>query len=708
MTAISQEKIKSAYKAVVIIEKASPEVLQDFLKRSHVDCPENLVELHKGKDYEKTLLSILQKADLGVLEHLRNVAVIAQNSPALPLASLWAYRERYDLTLPDTMGYDRPMDAVLWMAAHYPERFKTFVATQRYHFQGKRTRTDRVDIAEESTLAPDVLYDNARKYLLEIIKDCAKGNVTYSEESLIFESYGDELVASLLTGEPYISDEVNEAGEEVYRNINKPAPITVVIRPNKALLVFAPNKPLQGTLAQAIGEKVFGLTNVAKKPERSQAFDVQKIFSDIMMHGTLSLQRPPSHPSWPELLGLHVDTVNLTRCDGFRASYTVPKSKNPKDYGQFMARELLGKYTKYPQKPDVEMSYRKECWSHVDVCGVDMTVFYTNQDGTHERLVRLSVDGSSNLTTEPLDEAIIAWLERSGYYGPKPSSDPLAILRGLFNKLSVKATTHFGKGTVRGLHQKNLTSMEDQGLFRFLDRAVYGCDTCGDEAPLKNDGAYVCENCGDMSQVSPYGYEATRESVAKAIQKAFSLNGIVHALLGEDRLFSLGETEDHQPVLLWLGDTEPDEKTQKTIGPYGVEVTLLHALAAPPVFFKGQAVSVLDRLQWKDKTGFKGKIQKPQSHKSISTKGGHAKGQKRRHLAEPKYKELRNQHIYQNSGGMQLACDDTAQWLIDSGHEKCANDEKKSDAVVRISSSLYNARWRKDWEKQQKFSRKES
>jgi hypothetical protein len=77
------------------------------------------------------------------------------------------------------MGYDRPMDAVLWMAAHYPERFKTFVATQRYHFQGKRTRTDRVDIATESTLAPDVLYDNARRYLLEIIKDCAKGNVTY-------------------------------------------------------------------------------------------------------------------------------------------------------------------------------------------------------------------------------------------------------------------------------------------------------------------------------------------------------------------------------------------------------------------------------------------------------------------------------------------------------------------------------------------------
>jgi hypothetical protein len=139
MTAISQEKIKNTYKASVIIEKATPEVLQDFLKRSHVDCPENLVELHKGKDYEKTLLSILQKADLGVLEHLRNVAVIAQNSPALPLASLWAYRDRYDLSLPDTMGYDRPMDAVLWMAAHYPERFKTFVATQRYHFQGKRT-----------------------------------------------------------------------------------------------------------------------------------------------------------------------------------------------------------------------------------------------------------------------------------------------------------------------------------------------------------------------------------------------------------------------------------------------------------------------------------------------------------------------------------------------------------------------------------------
>jgi hypothetical protein len=29
MTAISQEKIKSAYKAVVIIEKSSPEVLQE-------------------------------------------------------------------------------------------------------------------------------------------------------------------------------------------------------------------------------------------------------------------------------------------------------------------------------------------------------------------------------------------------------------------------------------------------------------------------------------------------------------------------------------------------------------------------------------------------------------------------------------------------------------------------------------------------------
>jgi hypothetical protein len=123
---------------------------------------------------------------------------------------------------------------------------------------------------------------------------------------------------------------------------------------------------------------------------------------------------------------------------------------------------------------------------------------------------------------------------------------------------------------------------------------------------------------------------------------------------------------------------------------------------------KGQGIYLFDRLQWNNKNGLKGKIQKLQFHKSISAKGGHAKGQKRRHLAEPKYKELRNQHIYQNSGGMQLACDDTAQWLIDSGHEKCANDEKESDAVVRISSSLYNARWRKDWEKQQKFSRKES
>jgi hypothetical protein len=139
MTAISQEKIKSAYKAVVIIEKSSPEVLKDFLSRNHIDCPESLTGFSKGKDYKQAVLSLLQKADLGVLERLRNVAVIAQNSPALPLVCLWAYRERYDLTPPDTMGYDRPMDAVLWMAAHYPERFKTFVATQRYHFQGKRT-----------------------------------------------------------------------------------------------------------------------------------------------------------------------------------------------------------------------------------------------------------------------------------------------------------------------------------------------------------------------------------------------------------------------------------------------------------------------------------------------------------------------------------------------------------------------------------------
>jgi hypothetical protein len=708
MTAISQEKIKSTYKVGVIIEKATPEVLQDFLNRSHVDCPGNLTELSKGKDYKQVLLSLLQKANVGVLERLHNVAMIAQNSQTLPLASLWAYRDRYDIPLPDTMGYDRPMDAVLWMASHHPQRFKTFVATQRYHFQGKRTRTDRVDIAAESPLAADVLYDNARKYLLEIIKDCAKGNVTYSEESLIFENYGDELVASLLTGEPYISDELNESGEEVYRNINKPAPITIVIRPNKALLVFAPNKPLQGTLAQAIGEKIFGLTNVPKKQEQGQAFDVQKIFADLMMHGALSLQRPPSHPSWPELSGLYVDTVNLTRRDGFRASYTVPKSKSCKDYGQSMARELLWKYTKYPQKPDVKMPYRKECWSHVDICGVDMTVFYANQDGTHERLVRLSVDGSSNLTTEPLDEAIIAWLERSGYYGPKPSSDPLAILCGLFNKLSVKPTTHFAKGIVRGLHQKDLTSMEDQDFFRFLDRAVYGCDTCGDEVPLKNDGAYVCENCGDMSQVSPYGYEATRESLAHGIQKAFSLKGVIRALPTDDRLFSLGETEDYQPVLLWFGDTEPDESIQHTISQYGIEVIILHTLAEAPKFQKGQGVYLFDRLQWNHKNGLKGKIQKLQFHKSISAKGGHAKGQKRRHLAEPKYKALRTQPAYQNSGGMQLACDDTAQWLITSGHEKCTNNEKESDAMVRISSSLYNARWRKDWEKQQKASRKKS
>ena len=141
MTAISQEKIKSTYKVGVIIEKATPEVLQDFLNRNHIDCPENMTELSKGKDYKQALLSILQKADIGVLERLHNVAMIAQNSPALPLASLWAYRDRYDIPLPDTMGYYRPMDAVLWMASHHPQRFKTFVATQRYHFQGKRTRT---------------------------------------------------------------------------------------------------------------------------------------------------------------------------------------------------------------------------------------------------------------------------------------------------------------------------------------------------------------------------------------------------------------------------------------------------------------------------------------------------------------------------------------------------------------------------------------
>jgi hypothetical protein len=88
MTAISQEKIKSAYKAVVIIEKSSPEVLQDFLSRNHIDCPESLTGFSKGKDYKQAVLSLLQKADLGVLERLRNVAVIAQNSPALPLVCL--------------------------------------------------------------------------------------------------------------------------------------------------------------------------------------------------------------------------------------------------------------------------------------------------------------------------------------------------------------------------------------------------------------------------------------------------------------------------------------------------------------------------------------------------------------------------------------------------------------------------------------------
>ncbi|MFM7621869.1 MAG: hypothetical protein ACKO57_02710, partial [Alphaproteobacteria bacterium] len=67
MTAISQEKIKSTYKVGVIIEKATPEVLQGFLKRNHIDCPENLTELSKGKDYKQALLSILQKADIGVL-----------------------------------------------------------------------------------------------------------------------------------------------------------------------------------------------------------------------------------------------------------------------------------------------------------------------------------------------------------------------------------------------------------------------------------------------------------------------------------------------------------------------------------------------------------------------------------------------------------------------------------------------------------------
>jgi hypothetical protein len=195
--------------------------------------------------------------------------------------------------------------------------------------------------------------------------------------------------------------------------------------------------------------------------------------------------------------------------------------------------------------------------------------------------------------------------------------------------------------------------------------------------------------------VSPYGYEATRESLAHGIQKAFSLKGSVHALPTDDRFFSLGETEDYQPVLLWFGDAEPDEKTQKTIGHYGVEVTLLHALAAPPAFFKGQAISVLDRLQWKDKTGFKGKIQKPQSHKSISAKGGNRKGEKARTYALKRWHECTHQNLYQKQGEKRSFCDVMAKEILDHGIEmmlpKDRND--RGNAEQRLSDRIYKMKF---------------
>ena len=90
----------------------------------------------------------------------------------------------------------------------------------------------------------------------------------------------------------------------------------------------------------------------------------------------------------------------------------------------------------------------------------------------------------------------------------------------------------------------------------------------------------------------------------------------------------------------------------------------MHTLAEPPKLQKGQGVYLFDRLQWNNKNGLKGKIQKLQFHKSISAKGGNRKGEKARTYALKRWHECTHQNLYQKQGEKRSFCDVMAKEIL--------------------------------------------
>jgi|GEM_PF-6532690 len=616
----SLKKLRSHYKPGLLIKNATPSVLEGFLKHLGIDLPDSCDNLQKqgSQRYQRAIEAALLALDPQKLERIRNVGIVASNDPKLPMHLLFAFMEYHRVFLPEGLSADQHADVVVWFATTNSALFRNFITTNAYRLVGTRQRSDRTDIIPEGYDIKSQL-DQAEEKLSAIVKEVMQktGNRLPDSVQPIVERRDEEMVIAMVAGEPALSEEITEEGEETYRNITKAMPVTIVFRPKKqTILFFAKDSGIQNALAQAVARDLYGNEALPAKQDHHQAFNLSQMWQDLIHEGRLNIVLPAAPTEeGVTYLGCCVNALETVQLqDWLVAKYEYFRGYGREDRGQQMARNLLWKYTKFPQGPDIPLSERKEHWTWVDLAKIGLLIYYRNADGNQTRRVFLHRDGSSNLTTDDLDEGILRAIRNGGYDGKRPPTQPMAIVESLFIRLQHQEKVGLTARDAQGLRLDAIQALNNQSFLTFQKDPEMQCGHCGALCGSSKKGTYSCPDCGDVSQVAPRVYTVTRLGFAKSVQRVFGITGDAAPLQGSNLLLFLGTLEDGQEALLWFGDQELAETEHSLMKHYKTDVILLHRLSLPPQVKRGYAQPLFEVMTWQSNAlGMRGKLKKKTS-----------------------------------------------------------------------------------------------
>ncbi len=618
MIRVSRKTLQSHYKIGLFIKNTTPSMLESFLKSLGAVLPDTceVLQAQGTRHYKDVIENALLVLDPQKLERIRNVGIVASNDPKLPMHLLLAFMEYHKVFLPEGLSADQHADVVVWFATTNSVLFRNFMATNAYRLAGTRQRSDRTDIIPEGYDIKSQL-DQAEEKLPAIVKVVMQktGNrLPDSVQPIVERRVDDEIVMAMVAGEPALSEEITEEGEETYRNITKAMPVTIVFRPKKqTILFFAKDSGIQNALAQAVARDLYGNEALPAKQDHHQAFNLSQMWQDLIHEGRLNIVLPAAPTEeGVTYLGCCVNALETVQLqDWLVAKYEYFRGYGREDRGHQMARNLLWKYTKFPQGPDIPLSERKEHWTWVDLAKIGLLIYYRNADGHQTRRVFLHRDGSSNLTTDDLDEEILRAIRNGGYDGKRPPTQPMAIVESLFIRLQHQEKVGLTARDAQGLRLDAIQTLNNQGFLTFQKDPEMQCGHCGALCGSSKKGTYSCPDCGDVSQVAPQVYTVTRLGFAKSVQRVFGIAGDAAPLQGSDFLIFLGTLEDGQEVLLWLGDQELGKNEHSLMRHYKTDVILLHGLSLPPKVKRGYAQPIFGLMKWQSNTlGMLGKLKK--------------------------------------------------------------------------------------------------